>query len=1284
MPPPIPAPSFAWTTLIRPFIQAVAWLVGIAKSKLEKQYIGIVFLKFCRVYEVKDKFESLYALTIYELIKERGKNPKIIKLFELPEVSDGFKKELYEKNNWSFTVGVDAAIHTNKKLEFLKKFSIDQDVEIADFRDRFRKVVNATRSPTSLDSYRKQEIHEEKLELLLSEIRKDLKIASNTSAILSFTDGEVSSLVFNLSKRNSLVSSIIVGFNTTQIQNFYGTVSTGKTQLAALLYESYVGSKYLISLKSANSSNFLQRLTQLLAAKLNLISDQPNASLLLSIVSGLSEGCLIIIDNLPQIETSSEQSFVNFVKACVNNKVNLLLLGSYDLPITVKNLLNPSSFTSRNIPLFSETEIKEVLMTYGATAEEASECELVVSLVSKRHPLVVSAVAKYLSNVGWSMESTELTKVFNKDYSPELMDFTSRSVLRTIEDPMARELLYRLNLIPESFGADAVNVVAAIEPAIPNASELFHSITGLWVQRSTPSRFELSPLAKSLDSSTVNSLMTRQINFSLGMSIINKKKFNQFEAREVMNYFIAASAYDQAGFVLLLVLKEAFEKPEIYFNWGFENYWLKENLPTRMDLQTRIGIRHQQIILLQKKGDNVEFYVAELETLHNEAVANNVNSAPAGLLLAILFAKDNPGKSLKYFLEGLEDFQEIKVKYEKIEKEILSQFNPEQLIWTSARHIGTEAEALSWLDVYESLNRVQRQRANEAEIALPTIAVMVSKLSSDVSEKPYEAQQWREKLASLQKFADRARSLGLEYLYARLVKVHLGITAEKLKEIDNAVKYAETALNDSLSSESEFVIRDQIGRDLFYAGRNEEAAKQLAHAVLLPVEDKLNERIDTYLVMSQVLVGKDPKTAHEYVLKAYQIVDRAGQYINQSIKVKVIGEYATSLSLIGQVREAIYALSQGAEILLTLDLTTNNNRVIMIRYAHNLNYWYSVHFKGRTPKMIGDEPYTKPFLGFLFYNYEQALLESHWSVGTPFNLANLFLACFEEEDDFENSCKWGLHSVSAHKMIENFAFSIVGTGAIPYLLLEDRVEEAIKLQVMLVGIMNSYDEAVQNIDNERIRELFDKIPKPKGKVPADEFILYIVLIPYVLKLAKQVIELSDNRNKVKELIEILEKWNSIWSDKNSLTTVIEILRLFLSEKTSSHDIMTFVSDYNKEFEGHVKTIGYILGSVDADTLRAMDIQSAMIASLDDQMTNKGPTKGTHKFIYIPFLKTFWNYRFKNNQSDFKQFSFLKSNSLPYLEKGTPQGWPKRLFKILSHHLERKPSWKFQSWMENSD
>ena len=304
------------------------------------------------------------------------------------------------------------------------------------------------------------------------------------------------------------------------------------------------------------------------------------------------------------------------------------------------------------------------------------------------------------------------------------MDFASRSVLRTIEDPMARELLYRLNLIPDSFSVNAVHVVATIEPAIPNASELFHSITGLWVQRSTSSRFELSPLAKSLDSSTVNGLMTKQINFNLGMLIVNKKHFNQFEAREAMNYFMAAGAYDQAGFVLLLVLKEALEKPDIYFNWGFEHYWLKVHLPTRMDLQTRIGIRHQQIFLFQKKGINVDFYVGELETLHNEAVSKNVNSAPAGLLLATLFANNDPGKSLKYFLEGLEDFQHLTGKDEKVEKEILRQFNPEQLIWSSARHIRTETEAMTWLDGYESLNKIQRQRANEAEIALPGGPIM--------------------------------------------------------------------------------------------------------------------------------------------------------------------------------------------------------------------------------------------------------------------------------------------------------------------------------------------------------------------------------------------------------------------------------------------------------------------------------------------------------------------------------------------------------------------------------
>src|SRR5688500_16502260 len=64
-------------------IRVTAFLVNIAKSRLERDLYWFSLMKKFGLVAGKDDFSSLYVLALYNLINTKGKNSQIIKIFEI-------------------------------------------------------------------------------------------------------------------------------------------------------------------------------------------------------------------------------------------------------------------------------------------------------------------------------------------------------------------------------------------------------------------------------------------------------------------------------------------------------------------------------------------------------------------------------------------------------------------------------------------------------------------------------------------------------------------------------------------------------------------------------------------------------------------------------------------------------------------------------------------------------------------------------------------------------------------------------------------------------------------------------------------------------------------------------------------------------------------------------------------------------------------------------------------------------------------------------------------------
>ncbi|HLZ15533.1 MAG TPA: hypothetical protein VKQ08_00740, partial [Cyclobacteriaceae bacterium] len=134
--------QFPLTSLIGPALRYLGNGLSFIKSKLERHYWVYYLLKQIGLEPKKEDFGTLYIATIYNLINEKNKRRSIIRLFEIPEVSNAFETELYEKNNWAFRLAFDDHLHTNPAFRNLKTIQVDMDRELSDFRDEFIRLIN--------------------------------------------------------------------------------------------------------------------------------------------------------------------------------------------------------------------------------------------------------------------------------------------------------------------------------------------------------------------------------------------------------------------------------------------------------------------------------------------------------------------------------------------------------------------------------------------------------------------------------------------------------------------------------------------------------------------------------------------------------------------------------------------------------------------------------------------------------------------------------------------------------------------------------------------------------------------------------------------------------------------------------------------------------------------------------------------------------------------------------------------------------------------------------------
>lgn len=190
---------------------------------------------------------------------------------------------------------------------------------------------------------------------------------------------------------------------------------------------------------------------------------------------------LIVLDDLPKLQRGDELSVAleRLALDISNCGARLLSTSNHRLPAET---LARANVVEAECPPFDENETGLFLAAAGAPSGVSTRSRF-WHRISRGHPLLMGALASFLSRHQWRVDEDALNAVLGGEHTRDLGPELIQRVISTVTSDEAKQLLYRLRLVHGSFDNDHVAVIAAVRPALSTPAEALVELAGVWVER---------------------------------------------------------------------------------------------------------------------------------------------------------------------------------------------------------------------------------------------------------------------------------------------------------------------------------------------------------------------------------------------------------------------------------------------------------------------------------------------------------------------------------------------------------------------------------------------------------------------------------------------------------------------------------------------------------------------------------------------------------------------------------------------------------------------------------
>lgn len=1099
---------------------------------------------------------------------------------------------------------------------------------------------------------------------------------------------DIQPLVEHPSYREQTVNALIEIFTNHTWVAIHGSVGSGKTQLASLLVQSLDTCRaWEVRLRDLTIEQACVRLDVACEALVALPPQSNRSEWFRQICEQLGDDSMLVLDDLPRLSSSDELSkrLIYLARACSLYGVRLLSTSPYPLPISFRESLGGQILHTMKSPPFSDTEVTEVLRAYGAPPSIAKFASF-INILARQHPLLLAAIAQYLHRQNWRFTEEALEGLFKSEYTAELNNETIDRLLATIEDTKTRELLYRLNLVGSDFSLEDMRVIAAVNPVIEQPHERLNTLIGIWVQRDVKNRLLISPLVQKLGSSDLPVNTQKTCHLVLGDRLVRKRQLSPLDVMQAVIHFGGAEAFERAGTIMILALKEM-NSSDVWANDGGLLYiWSDMPLPDQMSLNTRLLLRGVQVAVHHKYGRSISYLVEDLDALFGQASEKEASAVIlATLVTDLVFSQDDPRRVNRYLRSALQLWPQVRIP--NTGELLFPDGEPlEVLIWTNLKEGITSADHLrDWITTVEHLTVGQRQRAFTAEVAEAGCLCVSEDLYYKEKAKPRENQQWHTIFDVVQELADRSRRLELKLLWACAVRIQIAVLGTHLQSLDAAVAAAEAVISQASNEPRiQLLIGECMGRQYVNANCYDVALIWLNQALDQASTSYPTVRLDALLSASRAAGPQDRHAAIQYAQQAVSLAE-SSEEISENNLVRALGELAIARWLADGLPTAFEPWEQAGERLFACRTDTDDWKELFLIYGHVSGYFAHFEDFGSSPATVADgSPYDAPERG-IFFNHRSGIAANYDNSRDSF-LASQLARFAEAIGEDEQAATWALRGIDMARAANQLA-ALPGLcrNATPHLLLDNRYAEVLDFAleagaILVAAVQSSQAGGVTLAANLDVEAILGPKPSELWR-QAERNTAIMGLFPVAFRLSTVAIRQPDlARTQAADVAAICREISAIAVNQQFWTTAAELLEQIYSRVTSFKELINRSNAFAAQDDETLWAIGY-LGITFQDDATPKNVLLAHLYLMRFMYRSLKPSSATYCRIVLPFLSTYWTTTFERMRFRFRSPQMIER------ELSEAQSIPKErraqsILRTIAYGLGITPPTEFNQWLQN--
>jgi hypothetical protein len=773
-------------------------------------------------------------------------------------------------------------------------------------------------------------------------------------------------------KRVEKVGDIVAKLQTKHWMHLEGINGCGKTQMAALVSVRYKNC-YWLDLREFNEDPnrsfvslyvFLQTISGITVKQ--LISDW-----FTGVVKSLPENTLLVINDLPSI-TPNDRPMAGFlielVKAAHEAGIHFLTTSNYSIMPDISTALPENAIAVDDSFNFTDDEIKECLVSYGAPDTMLPFAPL-IAVKSARNPRLVTAIIQRLRTLNWgSTDQTAIEILFDNEFDPQILNDVQASISRYIADDASKELLYRLSLVSWKFGNSELNAISGVTEKIIHPFEKMQPLLNTWIQQFAAASFEISPLAARIGDKNLSVDTIKEVHRALGHSLL-QGAVNQSTALRAIFSFIRGDDSNAAGSLLMQVylLVTNAEEAKNLDAWGFFDLWTPDDriMPGDMAAGLRASLQVQQIRIYQLLEKDESQLLQSLESNLNKPDLSKIQS----VIIRTLVLPQVVGRHTNYYLENLKYVVE---NWGELKAQSIPDFNNEfiaGMLWIGLPHLIKIDDLIKWIRIGSIMPQHTSVSPFKSSIAYSAFTVLCNRILQFQPDNG-QTESTADKLKILELLEKTLKEINEPDLASTAIAARIKIEFTIYVDPANADDLTRVYIDETNSEDMRYILASNIGR-LYFNDDNAKAKSRAKDWLEIAVANDLKDQ-DTFpeslIFLASVVSDTEPYAAIGHCERALKIagenpdlndLDYIGTLAELTLSYWIADDLSPMLKNLEELVERLYAAKE--------DEPSKEWIRLFQLSGHMTGYIASMLNEKRIPQTKGGD-YFKPFQGMFYFN----------------------------------------------------------------------------------------------------------------------------------------------------------------------------------------------------------------------------------------------------------------------------------------------------------------------------